>query len=232
MDEDVIEATAAQVGRYRKLPVEVEALRLGWDTWNAMCDFAQVGDSGSGQPFGVWVHPTDNGQWAHDLRWANARMGLVIPTSEGRMLAVEGDMVVRGTRGELYPCKPGPWADSFVEVPSEAFDSPEAAAIRAARELVTEWPHVPSLSPYSLIGMVRALLARLDSIEDQARILARTFDPEEPRTVRCDLVPLGFDDWEWRVAVRDDHDVWRVPGPGGADLATVLAATIRVITGQ
>jgi hypothetical protein len=31
---------------------------------------------------------------------------LLIPTLEGDMLAIEGDWVIKGVKGELYPCKP------------------------------------------------------------------------------------------------------------------------------
>ena len=31
---------------------------------------------------------------------------MLIPTLEGQMLASEGDFVIRGIKGEYYPCKP------------------------------------------------------------------------------------------------------------------------------
>jgi hypothetical protein len=31
---------------------------------------------------------------------------LLIPTLEGDMLAVPGDWIIRGIKGEFYPCKP------------------------------------------------------------------------------------------------------------------------------
>lgn len=34
------------------------------------------------------------------------RIGLLIPTLEGTMLAVQDDWIIRGIQGELYPCKP------------------------------------------------------------------------------------------------------------------------------
>lgn len=34
------------------------------------------------------------------------RIGLVIPTLEGDMLAVENDYIIKGVNGEFYPCKP------------------------------------------------------------------------------------------------------------------------------
>lgn len=32
--------------------------------------------------------------------------GLIIETLEGEMLAMPGDWIIRGVKGELYPCKP------------------------------------------------------------------------------------------------------------------------------
>lgn len=32
--------------------------------------------------------------------------GIVIPTLEGNMLAMSGDWIIRGVKGEFYPCKP------------------------------------------------------------------------------------------------------------------------------
>jgi len=39
------------------------------------------------------------GEWGSDRR-------LVIPTLEGRMIAEPGDWIIKGIKGEFYPCKP------------------------------------------------------------------------------------------------------------------------------
>lgn len=39
--------------------------------------------------------------------------GIEIPTLEGRMLATPGDYVIRGVKGEFYPCKPDIFAASY-----------------------------------------------------------------------------------------------------------------------
>lgn len=41
---------------------------------------------------------------------------LKIPTLEGTMTAQPGDWIIRGTRGEFYPVKPEPFADTFEKV--------------------------------------------------------------------------------------------------------------------
>ena len=57
-----------------------------------------------------------------------ARDGLKIYTLEGKLLANVGDWIIRGVKGEYYPCKP----DIF-----EATYSPEVAPLSSAmRELI------------------------------------------------------------------------------------------------
>ena len=89
--------------KYRKKLVAVEAVQLLWSTWGEMCDFAGVGRLEDGQPQGCFVD--ENGQALPEGQ-TSERMGLYIPTLEGLVLGVEGDYIIRGTEGELYPCKP------------------------------------------------------------------------------------------------------------------------------
>lgn len=92
--------------RYRKRPVEIDAIQLRWDTWNEVCDF--VGPFPDGMR-GVYVG--ENGNARDDYPGDQpdgytTRIGLLIPTLEGTMLAVQDDWIIRGVQGELYPCKP------------------------------------------------------------------------------------------------------------------------------
>lgn len=41
-----------------------------------------------------------------DLCLLYAREQLIIPTLEGDMRANKGDYIIKGVRGEIYPCKP------------------------------------------------------------------------------------------------------------------------------
>lgn len=58
----------------------------------------------------------------HSGRQATIRVGpqqppvLFIETDEGRMEAKPKDYIIRGTRGEFYPCKPDPFADKYERV--------------------------------------------------------------------------------------------------------------------
>ncbi len=104
------------MSKYRKKPVVVEAVQLLWSTWSEMCEHAKVGKLHEGSPEGCYVDVdgsvcvTDPGP-APD--GAPSRIGLRIPTPEGIMLGVEGDWIIRGTRGELYPCKPDVFSDVY-----------------------------------------------------------------------------------------------------------------------
>ena len=41
---------------------------------------------------------------------------LGIPTLEGMMVANKNDWIIKGTRGEFYPCKPDIFSDIYEEV--------------------------------------------------------------------------------------------------------------------
>lgn len=81
----------SEVKKFRKKPIVIEALQLRWNNWSEMCDFAGVGKLEDGKPLG---------------RQDGERIGLDIPTLEGLMQAHEGDYIIKGIKGEFYPCKP------------------------------------------------------------------------------------------------------------------------------
>lgn len=89
--------------KFRKKPVVIEAVQLTWSTWDEMCAHANVGKFSEGRPEGCYVGP--DGKALLDGKTSET-MGLLIPTLEGTMLATENDWVIRGVKGELYPCKP------------------------------------------------------------------------------------------------------------------------------
>lgn len=112
MDATKVPGPAA-LATYRKKPVEIQALQLRWDTWNEMCSFAEPG-FGANKPVGVYVLP--DGRYTNKFPGDDARIGMLIPTLEGEMLAIEGDYVIRGVKGELYPCKPDIFAATYEAV--------------------------------------------------------------------------------------------------------------------
>jgi hypothetical protein len=85
------------VTRYRKRPVEVEAIR--WDGNNQGEIAAMFG--------GVIESIAPMGRSGEHL---------VIRTLEGDMTAQRGDWIIKGVRGEAYPCKPDIFADTYEEV--------------------------------------------------------------------------------------------------------------------
>lgn len=94
------------MAKYRKKPVVIEAVQLRWDTWGEMCEFADVGLLIDGKPEGCHVDKDNAVCASQDDDGSPYFLGLHIPTLEGLMLAVQGDWVIRGVKGELYPCKP------------------------------------------------------------------------------------------------------------------------------
>ena len=83
--------------RYRKKPVGVEAMRVPKD--------------GPHRDFGAWgrlMGWLDSGPWE-----IVDGLGIDIKTSEGTMHAAPGDWIIRGVKGELYPCKPDIFALTY-----------------------------------------------------------------------------------------------------------------------
>lgn len=90
--------------KYRKKPVEIEAVQLKWDTWSEMCEHAGVGNLSDNKPQGCYVNAA--GEAVDEFPGDPCRIGLRIPTLEGVMLGIENDWIIKGVKGEIYPCKP------------------------------------------------------------------------------------------------------------------------------
>lgn len=88
--------------RYRKKPVEVEAIQYTESNWVEVISFTG-GDPGSNA----------NNQHAFIDRGGN----FVIRTLEGEMRASVGDWIIKGVKGEFYPCKPDIFEATYEEVP-------------------------------------------------------------------------------------------------------------------
>lgn len=79
--------------KYRKKPVEVEAMR-----------FEKGARPGVGSEIAAWC----GGRFNTDVKpsdHTDVRYSISIPTLEGVMTAEEGDYIIRGVQGEFYPCK-------------------------------------------------------------------------------------------------------------------------------
>ena len=99
--------------RYRKKPVEIDAVRLTWQTWSDVCEF--IGPFPEGMN-GVYI--AEDGTQHDEHPGGDPGIGLLIPTLEGTMLASDGDWIIRGVQGEFYPCKPHIFAATYELVES------------------------------------------------------------------------------------------------------------------
>jgi len=70
--------------KFRKKPIVIEAFRLG--------------ERGKPTPAPAWFGSPPKEFVTDD--------GILIPTLEGNMLARWGDWIIKGVKGEMYPCKP------------------------------------------------------------------------------------------------------------------------------
>lgn len=93
--------------KYRKKSVVIEAVQLKTDNFDEVCDFMGGTPIPKHNPnFGVDKHGNTNEPY----------LGVYIETLEGRMLANYGDYIIKGVKGEFYPCK----ADIFEKTYDEA----------------------------------------------------------------------------------------------------------------
>ena len=82
--------------KFRKKPVEIEAWQLPM-----LDDATRVFDGDSNIIF---------------KRERGVVVEAIISTLEGTMTASEGDWIIRGVKGELYPCKPDIFAATYDSV--------------------------------------------------------------------------------------------------------------------
>ncbi len=83
------------MAKFRKNPVVIEAVQFTGDNAAAVAAWAGKG--------GEWGLPPD----------ATRKPAFVIPTLEGPMVASSGDWIIRGIKGEFYPCKPDIFAATY-----------------------------------------------------------------------------------------------------------------------
>ena len=76
--------------KFRKKPVVIEAVRWTGKNLDVMHEFLN----------------------AHTLRY-DGGFNLSIKTLEGTMMATPGDWIIKGVKGEFYPCKPDIFEASY-----------------------------------------------------------------------------------------------------------------------
>jgi hypothetical protein len=79
-----------EIGSYQKKPVVIQAIRF---------------DGSNGDKIAKWAKRFDVDVRVRSAQKHNAE--LKIPTLEGLMTGEIGDYIIKGIKGEFYPCKPG-----------------------------------------------------------------------------------------------------------------------------
>ena len=101
--------------KYRKKPIIIDAVKLTPDNIRSVYE---------------WIHGSigpkfDIGQWSN-YEDIVTRDGMIIHTledgSQGQALHVAsmGDYIIRGIRGEFYPCKPDIFELTYEEMPDDS----------------------------------------------------------------------------------------------------------------
>lgn len=86
------------MGKYRKRPVIIEARQITDET---AVDVA------------VWC----GGEWYQRYNFGVPQTKVVaIPTLEGTMEGTEGDWIIKGVKGEFYPCRKDIFEETYEEV--------------------------------------------------------------------------------------------------------------------
>ena len=81
---------------YRKKPVEIEAIQWSGSNWHQML---------------AWV------KWEnHDDVWVTDGDNLIIPTLEGDHTARPTDWIIKGVKGEFYPCRNDIFEETYEKV--------------------------------------------------------------------------------------------------------------------
>jgi len=81
------------MAKFRKKPVVIEAVQWTGDNLREVIDF-------------TGLHPSAN-KWSwEEYEAVVASEGLKIFTLEGPLMATVGDWIIKGVKGEFYPCKP------------------------------------------------------------------------------------------------------------------------------
>ena len=110
-------ASCSRPGRFRKKPVEIEAMLLTEDSIYDVIRWAHEG-----------MHPM------MDSIIIAAHRGADIRTLEGTLHATWGDWIIKGVKGEFYPCKPDIFDATYDPVSENVEDTREAKHTQKIKE--------------------------------------------------------------------------------------------------
>ena len=139
--------------KFRKKPIEIEAIQY----------------TGESRPLLEWLLYEESGKVSFVPAEQAADRRLVIRTLEGTMIATPGDWIIRGVKGELYPCKPDIFAKSYDPADAPApltFDRLAEANDARAKQWNPTGQDVPlSFAVLELCGEVGELANEMKKLE-------------------------------------------------------------------
>lgn len=98
--------------KYRKKPVEIEAFRLGYD-------FMPDWFMGEAAKNNIITTFKNNYEPKGPFEDCSALIEADIKTLEGMMHADNGDYIIKGVKGEIYPCKPDIFEMTYERISDE-----------------------------------------------------------------------------------------------------------------
>jgi len=170
--------------KFRKIPVTIDAIQWTGENLREVITFTD------GQPDTRTHHAGMMWDQYADLV---ARDGLKIFTLEGTMSASVGDWIIRGIKGEYYPCKPDIFAATYVPADFQ----PEAPSLSAALKLPEVAALVESLRNYV------ALVEKYRSVRDEVNTLRDAGDCSQSAAAEFQAMETGrryFDEAAWTFA--------------------------------
>jgi len=94
--------------KYRKKPVIIEAVLWDGNAHRTMYDFLTNNTKQD--------EPMDSIGDSFYIDFSKVEGGLIIKTLEGEHIANIGDYIIKGVKGEFYPCKPDVFSLTYEEV--------------------------------------------------------------------------------------------------------------------
>ena len=99
--------------KYIKKAVVIDAIQVKANNFDRICDFMGC------TPEQV-LNPMSDIDEFGDSR--DPYLGVIIETLEGKMQANIGDMIIKGVKGEFYPCKPDIFKATYDKAPQDYKD--------------------------------------------------------------------------------------------------------------
>ena len=94
--------------KYRKRPVNIEALQWTGKNHREMFDFLAYGTKHDS--------PIETSGVNFYIDHGKVEGGLIIKTMEGEHIASIGDYIIKGIAGEFYPCKPDIFEKTYEKI--------------------------------------------------------------------------------------------------------------------